>query len=74
MDRPAAAGLRQDRPDRVPQDAAVPLRGRDFSHEEPLDFASLDEGGLHIAFWQGVPDRTRSCPYESRIGFRIVLP
>jgi len=60
--------------DRVPQDAAVPLRGRDFSHEEPLDFASLDEGGLHIAFWQGVPDRTRSCPYESRIGFRIVLP
>ena len=58
----------------VPIDAAVTLRGRDFSNEDPLDFASLEDGGLHIAFWQGVPDRTRSSPYESRIGFRVVLP
>jgi hypothetical protein len=59
---------------RVPLDASVALRGRDFSNDEPLDFASLDDGGLHIAFWQGVPDRIRSSPYESRIGFRVVLP
>jgi formylglycine-generating enzyme required for sulfatase activity len=58
----------------VPLDSAVTLRGRDFSNEDPLDFASLEDGGLHIAFWQGVPDRVRSCPYESRIGFRVVLP
>jgi Protein kinase domain/Sulfatase-modifying factor enzyme 1 len=61
-------------PSRVAMDAAASLRGRDFSNEEPLDFASLDDGGLHLAFWQGVPDRIRSCPYESRIGFRVVLP
>ena len=60
--------------DRVAMDASVALRGRDFSNEDPLDFASLEDGGLHIAFWQGVPDRIRSCPYESRIGFRVVLP